>query len=175
MSELAARRGKLQGVVITGGEPTLQEDLEPFIRKVRGLGLAVKLDTNGSNPDALEHLLSAGLLDHVGLDVKAPPGKYAALTRADISPNTITRSISSVLASGVDHELRTTWAPSLLSRADLLEIARIVRGCEGWVIQRFAPSKTLDSALLAELSPGDDQMSEIKTAVEAMGINCLTR
>ncbi|MCX7030971.1 MAG: anaerobic ribonucleoside-triphosphate reductase activating protein [Spirochaetes bacterium] len=175
IGELAARRGRLQGVVITGGEPTLQEDLEPFIRKVRGLGFAVKLDTNGSDPDALERLLSAGLLDHVGLDVKAPLSKYVALTRADISPNTITRSISTVLASGVDHEIRTTWLPSLLGRNDLLEIAGMVRGCRSWAIQRFVPSKTLDPAVLSERPPDDSQMSEIRSAVEALGINCQVR
>jgi pyruvate formate lyase activating enzyme len=175
MGDLAARRGRLQGVVITGGEPTLQEDLESFIRKVRGLGFAVKLDTNGSNPDALERLLSDGLLDHVGLDVKAPLGSYAALTRAGIPPNTITRSISTVLASGVDHEMRTTWLPSLLSRADLLEIAGMVRGCRRWVIQRFVPTKVLDPAALSERSPGDVQLAEIKTAIEALGISCQVR
>ena len=73
MRELASRRGKIQGVVITGGEPTLQRDLERFIREVRDLGFAVKLDTNGSDPETLERLLAARLLDHVGLDVKAPP------------------------------------------------------------------------------------------------------
>jgi pyruvate formate lyase activating enzyme len=175
IDELAARRGRLQGVVITGGEPTLQEDLEPFIRKVRGLGFAVKLDTNGSIPDALERLLSADLLDHVGLDVKAPLGNYAALTRAEIPPNTITRSISTVLASGVDHEMRTTWLPSLLSHADLLEIAGMVRGCRRWVIQRFVPTKALDPAVLSERAPDDVQLAEIKTAVEALGIRCLVR
>jgi pyruvate formate lyase activating enzyme len=173
--ELAARRGRLQGVVITGGEPTLQEDLETFIRKVRGLGFAVKLDTNGSNPEILEQLLDAGLLDHVGLDVKASLGNYATLIQAEIPPNTITRSISMVLASGVDHEIRTTWLPSLVSRTDLLEIADMVKGCRLWVIQRFVPGKTLDPAVLSEQAPDDAQLAEIKTAIEALGINCLVR
>lgn len=175
MDELAARRGRLQGVVITGGEPTLQEDLERFIRKVRGLGFAIKLDTNGSHPDALERLLAAGLLDHVGLDVKAPLPKYAAVTRAEIAPRTITRSISLLLASGVDHEFRTTWAPSLLSKADLLEVAGMVKGCRSWVIQRFVPSKNLDPAMLTERSPDDASLADVKTAVEALGIRCQVR
>jgi pyruvate formate lyase activating enzyme len=142
---------------------------------VRGLGFAVKLDTNGSNPDVLDRLLSAGLIDHVGLDVKAPPGKYAALTRAEISPITITRSIATVLGSGVDHEIRTTWTPSLLSRADLLEIAHSVKGCRRWVIQRFVPSKVLDPALLDERPPDEVSLAAVKAAAEALGIDCLVR
>src|SRR5512137_1214434 len=89
LRELEVRRGKLQGVVVTGGEPSLQEDLEVFVREVRGLGFAVKCDTNGSDPEALEGLLASGLVDHVGLDVKAPRLKYPAVVRADIPPETI--------------------------------------------------------------------------------------
>jgi pyruvate formate lyase activating enzyme len=175
MDGLAQRRGRLQGVVVTGGEPMLQADLERFIRDVRGLGFQVKLDTNGSDPEGLERLLSAGLLDHVGLDVKAPPHKYALLTRAEIAPTTITRSISTVLASGVDHELRTTWLPSLLSRDDLLKIAGMVRGCRRWVVQRFVPSKALDPALLGERPPDESSLAELKKAASALGVDCLVR
>jgi pyruvate formate lyase activating enzyme len=175
MDELGARRGRLRGVVITGGEPMLQEDLERFIRNVRGLGFVVKLDTNGSDPDALERLLGAGLLDHVGLDVKAPLHKYPAVTRAGMAPTTITRSISVVLASGVDHELRTTWLPSLLSKDDLLEIAGMVRGCRRWVIQRFVPSKSLDLAVIGERPPDEAGLAEVREAAGRLGIDCLVR
>jgi pyruvate formate lyase activating enzyme len=175
MDELAARRGRLQGVAISGGEPVLQEDLEAFIRKVHGLGFAVKLHTNGSDPDTLARLLEAGLLDYVGLDVKAPPAAYPTLTRSQVSPQTITRSISTVLSSGVDHEFRTTWAPSLLSKNDILEIAGMVRGCRSWIIQRFVPSKPLDPAFLVEKPPDEATLEEVRSAVEAMGIACQVR
>jgi pyruvate formate lyase activating enzyme len=175
MDELAARRGKLQGVVVSGGEPVLQEDLEAFIRDVRSLGYAVKLHTNGSDPVVLERLLGAGLLDHVGLDVKAPPAAYSSVTRSRVSPQTITMSISTVLASGVDHEFRTTWVPSLLSKADLLEIAETVRGCRSWVIQRFVPSKHLDPVLLGEHPPDNAALEEVRLAAVSMGIACQVR
>lgn len=175
LEELAARRGRLQGVAISGGEPVLQEDIEAFIREIRGLGFAVKLHTNGSDPVVLERLLEAGLLEHVGLDVKAPPAAYPALTRSKVSPSTITRSISSVLASGVEHEFRTTWAPSLLSKGDLLEIAGMVRGCRSWIIQRFVPSKSLDPAMLEERPPDDAALEEVRSAAESMGIACQAR
>jgi len=175
MEELVVRRGRLQGVAISGGEPVLQEDLETFIREVRSLGYAVKLHTNGSDPVTLERLLDAGLLDHVGLDVKAPPAAYPTLTRSQVSPQTITRSISSVLASGVEHEFRTTWVPSLLSKTDLLEIAGMVRGCRSWIIQRFVASKPLDPALLGERPPDDAALEEVRSAAESMGIACQAR
>jgi len=175
MEELVVRRGRLQGVAISGGEPVLQEDLETFIREVRSLGYAVKLHTNGSDPVTLERLLDAGLLDHVGLDVKAPPAAYPTLTRSQVSPQTITRSISSVLASGVEHEFRTTWVPSLLSKTDLLEIAGMVRGGRSWIIQRFVASKPLDPALLGERPPDDAALEEVRSAAESMGIACQAR
>jgi pyruvate formate lyase activating enzyme len=175
MCDLAARRGKVQGVVITGGEPTLQPDLERFIREVRGLGFAVKLDTNGSDPDTLERLLAAGLLDHVGLDVKAPPRAYAAIARVEIDPSSIARSIAIVLGSHVDHEMRTTWLPSLLRREDLLEIATAIRGCRRWVVQRFVPSKALDADVLDESPPSEDALSAVREAALRLGIDCVAR
>jgi pyruvate formate lyase activating enzyme len=175
MRELSSRRGRIQGVVITGGEPTLQQDLERFISVVRALGFAVKLDTNGSDPETLEHLLAAGLLDHVGLDVKAPPRACAAVARVDIAPQTITRSISAVLSSGVDHEMRTTWLPSMLRTEDLLEIAAAVQGCRRWVVQRFVPSKALDPAVLGEHPPDDADIAAVREAALNLGIDCVVR
>ena len=175
MHELASRRGRLQGVVITGGEPTLQQDLERFIREARALGFAVKLDTNGSDPETLERLLAARLLDHIGLDVKAPPHSYAGVVRTAIAPTTITRSIATVIGSGVDHELRTTWLPSLLQRQDLLEIADAVKGCRRWVVQRFLPSKALDPNVLDERSPDETELAAIREAALKLGIDCVVR
>jgi pyruvate formate lyase activating enzyme len=175
MRELASRRGKVRGVVITGGEPTLQRDLERFIREVRDLGFTVKLDTNGSDPEALERLLAAGLLDHVGLDVKAPPRAYAAIARVGINPSSITKSISTVIESRVDHEMRTTWLPSLLHPEDLLEIADAVKGCRRWVIQRFVPSKALDPTVLVERPPDDADLASVREAAIKLGIDCVVR
>jgi pyruvate formate lyase activating enzyme len=175
MRELASRRGKVQGVVITGGEPTLQQDLERFIREVRGLGFAVKLDTNGSDPETLERLLAAGLLDHVGLDVKAPPHAYPAVTRVGIAPSSILKSIAAVIGSRVDHEMRTTWLPSLLRNEDLLEIAAAVQGCRRWVIQRFVPSKALDPAVLGECPPDEADLTAVREAAREFGIACVVR
>lgn len=173
--ELSSRRGRVQGVVITGGEPTLQPDLKRFIREMRDLGFAVKLDTNGSDPAALESLLDARLLDHIGLDVKAPPRAYPAVARVVIDPSSITRSIAVVIGSGVDHEIRTTWLPSLLSPEDLFEIAGAVKGCRRWVVQRFVPSKTLDPAVMGVRPPDDSDLAAIREAALKLGIDCVVR
>jgi pyruvate formate lyase activating enzyme len=175
LSELAGRRGLVSGVVITGGEPTLQEDLELFIRKVRSLGFEVKLDTNGSRPEVLGGLLASGLVDHVGLDVKAPPGSFGMVTQTDIDPAVIERSIAVLLASGVEHEIRTTWLPSLLDRSAMLGIAGMVKGCRRWIVQRFTATETLDPAVRESVAPTEAELAEIRAVAETMGISCLTR
>lgn len=108
---LASRKGKLDGVCITGGEPTLQADLPAFIKKIKDLGLLVKLDTNGYQPDILKTLLEAQLLDMVAMDIKNSPERYAVtagLDPASFEPDRLEKSISLLLLSGIRHEFRTT-------------------------------------------------------------------
>ena len=104
---LLRRCNDLDGLVITGGEPTIQEDLPRFIRKVRQMGLAVKLDTNGSRPDVLRALLEEGLLDYVAMDIKAPLDQYESITRRPVNVEALQTSIDLIKNSGVPHELRT--------------------------------------------------------------------
>lgn len=147
---LARRRGLVDGVVITGGEPTLQPDLIPFLRRLREQGLDIKLDTNGYRPDVLERLLSAGLVDYVAMDVKAPPEKYPLLAgRADVDVALVQRSIGLLRDSGVLYEFRTTVVPGLLDMGDVEAIARWVAGAWRYVLQQFRPLNTLDPALEA--------------------------
>jgi len=145
LEELARRTGFLDGLAITGGEPTLQADLAEFLTEVRALGLQVKLDTNGTNPQVLEGLLSRGLVDYVALDVKAPFPRYPELTgiRRDVSGQ-VQDSIRLLAQSGVDYELRTTAVPGI-SGEDLREIARSIRGAKRYVLQPFfvPPGKEL--------------------------------
>jgi len=108
------RRHVIDGVVVSGGEPTLQEDLEFFIRELKLLGFLVKLDTNGTNPQVLSRLLSRGLLDFVAMDLKAPIKKYAAVTRTgNLDVNRIRKSAQMIRISGVSYEFRTTLCPGL--------------------------------------------------------------
>lgn len=132
---LQAKQGKIDGVVITGGEPTLQTDLEDFIRKIKDLGYKVKLDTNGSNPLVLKKLIDRGLLDYIAMDIKAPFSKYAQLSGTPISIPDIQKSIDIIAKSGVKHIFRTTWDKKLLTEADLEAIRKLLPQKSAFVVQ----------------------------------------
>ena len=123
---LERRRGYLRGLVITGGEPTLQTDLLNFSRKVKQLGMAVKLDTNGSRPEIMVDLLTEGMVDYIALDVKAPPSKYERLCGGAVDVATICQSIDIIAASNVRHHFRTTFFQPLLSEDDLQAISDLL-------------------------------------------------
>jgi pyruvate formate lyase activating enzyme len=150
---LRKRAGQVTGVVLTGGEPTLQPDLSKLLREVRALGYAVKLDTNGYRPDALAELLGDGLVDYVAMDVKAPPEKYATLTGiADLDLERIQASLEILRNSEVACEFRTTVVPGMLDEDDLAAIARWLSGCgngqsAAFVLQQFRSQNTLDPDL----------------------------
>ena len=145
---LARREGLVDGVVITGGEPTLQPDLFPFLQQLKDANLDVKLDTNGYRPDILAALLTGGLLDYVALDVKAPPGKYPLLTGLpDVDVKRVEQSIALLKESDVAYEFRTTVVPGLLDAEDIADIARWIAGAQRYVLQQFRPVNTIDPAL----------------------------
>ena len=123
LSYLRKRRSMLDGLVVSGGEPTLHADLPSFIRKVKALGLKVKLDTNGSRPDVLGKLMAEGLLDYVAMDIKAPLHKYSLVGFEDT--DAITLSISMLESSAVDHEYRTTCPKDLLTAEDFPKMASL--------------------------------------------------
>jgi pyruvate formate lyase activating enzyme len=159
---LRRRAGLVDGVVITGGEPTIQPNLIPFLRRVRELGLAVKLDTNGYRPDVLAALLNEELLDYVAMDVKAPPDKYPLLTgRADVKPSRVAESVEILTARGLPSEFRTTVVPGLLVEEDIEKIARWLTKAKRYVLQHFRPVNTLDPALEKVTPYQADQLQEM--------------
>jgi len=133
---LDERRGWLDAVVITGGEPTLQPDLAEFVRTVRAKGFLVKLDTNGTRPDVLRTLLDEGLLDYVAMDVKAPIEKYETFCGVPVDHRAVNESIDLLMASEIQYEFRTTVAPQL-TEDDLRAIAARIRGARCYVLQQF--------------------------------------
>lgn len=136
LARLDRRRGFLDGVVLTGGEPTLQEGLSAFVGRLKRSGYRVKLDTNGSRPQVVRSLLREGLLDFVAVDVKAPPERYAEFTGRPSQPSDVATSVEIVKASGVEYELRTTVAPGLTAD-DIRAIARWVGPAARYVLQAF--------------------------------------
>jgi pyruvate formate lyase activating enzyme len=132
---LEDKQGKLDGVVITGGEPTLQSDLEDFIRRVRKLNYKIKLDTNGSKPDILRQLIDNQLVDYIAMDIKAPFAKYPEAAGVDACMAHINESMEIIMQSGVDHVFRTTWDKTLLTADDIETIEKLFTGISKFVIQ----------------------------------------
>jgi len=147
-SFLRSRVGLLDGVVISGGEPTLQQDLPVFARRAQEMGYAVKLDTNGYRPDVLESMIASGTVDYVAMDVKAPLARYAQAVGRAVDVKRIRRSLSLLLDKGVAYEFRTTVVPGLHTEDDIERIAQAIAGAEIYYLQQFVPRDTLDPTML---------------------------
>lgn len=172
---LGSRTRQLQGVVVTGGEPTLHEDLPSFLAEIRELGFAVKLDTNGSNPELLQEIIHEALVDYIAMDIKAPLRSYPRVTGVPVRVQDIERSARLVIESGLPHELRTTYTSLLLSTEEMADIAGIVRGCALYVVQSFRASNTLDPAMRAHSGPDNPSLLLIRSLMERAGLPVLVR
>ena len=141
---LYKRHKKLGAVVITGGEPTLQEDLIPFMKILKAMRFKVKLDTNGSRPDVLSQVLYAGAVDYIAMDLKAPLALYPSLTQSDVDANSILRSMEIIRLSGIEYEFRTTFAPEMLSWKSLIELEDLLQPGDKYYLQKCNYSTTLE-------------------------------
>jgi len=140
---LKKRVGILEGVCITGGEPTLQRDLEDFIKKVKELGFKVKLDTNGYKPEILKKLVNEKLIDFVSMDIKNSPEKYPLTAGIDkINMDLIKNSVDFLISNGVDYEFRTTVVKEFHERGDFVEIAKFIKGAKRYYLQQFRDSES---------------------------------
>ena len=141
---LESRRGKLSGVCVTGGEPTLNRELPSFISKIRALGYSVKLDTNGTDPDMLESLICDGLVDYVAMDIKTSIENYGRVSGIpDIDTSKIERSIDLLLSGTVPYEFRTTVVRELHTASDFYSIGRRIEGARAYFLQSFKDSGDL--------------------------------
>ena len=147
LSFLRGRKGKLDGFVVTGGEPTLQPGLIPFLRKVRALGYQIKLDTNGTRPEVIVAVQLEGLVDYIAMDLKAPLDEYGRLTGTDVCVRSIEKSIDIIANSGIEHEFRTTVVEALLSPGDLAVIRAAVPKGSPYKLQNFRAEHALDKRL----------------------------
>lgn len=158
---LQKRIGKLDGVVISGGEPTLQKHLPDFIKQIKDMGFRVKLDTNGTNPEMLKRLINEKLIDYVAMDIKAPIEKYSQVTCTKVNTKDILKSIEILKNSQIDYEFRTTVVKSQLFAEDFEKIAQMIKGCEKYYLQRFVPTKTLDQTFLDKNTYSDKNFAMI--------------
>ena len=140
---LETRRGKLDGVCVTGGEPTLYEDLPALLRQIRALGFAVKLDTNGTNPDMLEALAQEGLLDYAAMDIKNSPDRYAETCGGVDLLGPVKRSAALLMAGAVDYEFRTTVVRQFHDSASFRAIGPWISGARRYFLQAFIDRDTV--------------------------------
>jgi pyruvate formate lyase activating enzyme len=174
-SFLDKRRGKLDAVTISGGEPTIQIDLPDFVREIKKQGYLVKLDTNGSRPEVIDILLRKKLLNYVAMDVKGPLSKYESIAGGEVDTAAIRESIELIRSSHIDYEFRTTVLKSLLTVADILELTKLINESNCYVLQSFVPVKILDNSYRLEKSYSKEELQDIKKKVEKRFTRLLIR
>jgi pyruvate formate lyase activating enzyme len=156
---LEKHKGFLEGLCITGGEPTIHPDLSDFIRKVKNLGFLVKLDTNGSYPEVLKRLIEDKLVDWIAMDIKAPPLKYNLFTKGQMVVEAINQSIQIIKGSQIDYEFRTTLAPEILTEKDILDIVNWIKPASRYYLQRFKNNKVLEKKF-KNIQPWSEQITQ---------------
>lgn len=145
LAYLDSRKGWLEGICVTGGEPLLADEIESFLTVIKQRGLLIKLDSNGSRPDRLEGLLAAGLVDRLAMDIKAPLVRYREVTGSKVNADDIARSASILRDSGLPYLFRTTVVPGLIGVEDIEAIGRWLEGAAVYQVQQFSPVGTLDA------------------------------
>ena len=148
LSFLSKRKTLLEGVVISGGEPLLHDDIIDFVKKIKNLRLLVKIDTNGAYPERLSELLEQQLVDYVAMDVKAPQKKYPPLIGVKTDLSKIEASIDLLKTEAPAYEFKTTFIPGLLTKEDIIEIAQWLKGADTYFLQQFKIKTPLLSSTL---------------------------
>lgn len=160
---LRKRKGILDGVCVTGGEPTLRSGLPEFIAKIKAMGYLVKLDTNGTNPEMLKKLISDGLLDYVAMDIKNAPSRYAQICGGVDVLETVRKSAALLMNGPVDYEFRTTCVKPYHDENAMGEIGRWLAGAKQYYLQKFVDSGDLIGTNVSELSK--EEMEALRQAV----------
>ena len=143
LSFLKKRQGLLDGVCVTGGEPLLQKDIKEFLKEIKEMGYAIKLDTNGYSPEKLMEIAEEGLIDYVAMDIKNCKEKYSETAGVDIDISKIEKSVDFLIASGIDYEFRTTVVKEYHTLSDIERIAQWISGAKRYYLQNFVDSGDL--------------------------------
>ncbi|MBP6881465.1 MAG: anaerobic ribonucleoside-triphosphate reductase activating protein [Candidatus Pacebacteria bacterium] len=163
---LKSRVGLLDAVTITGGEPTLHDDLLLFIHRIKQMGFLVKLDSNGTNPGTLRKLIDAKLVDYIAMDIKSPLQKYSETVARPVDIVHIKESIDLLREGKVGYEFRTTVVKVLLSSDDFHEIGELIRGSDLYYLQKFVPTKILNPAFHKKATYTDEEFEELRKVME---------
>lgn len=173
---LAGKREWIDGVVVTGGEPSLHQDLNTLLMKIKKLRYKIKLDTNGYRPEVLEELFSAKLVDYVAMDVKAPLDESCSRAAGvEIDLDRIRRSIGAIIGSGLPHEFRTTVVPGIHTVEAIEKAGESLRGARRWAIQQFIPAQADDPALRSLPPLPESEVREMQRRGQAFVDKCLIR
>jgi pyruvate formate lyase activating enzyme len=174
---LETRKGFLDGVVVSGGEPTLESELVPFCRKVKAMGYDLKLDTNGSRPRVIKTLIEEGLVDYVAMDVKTEPGLYSQFIKRGYDPAGLFSSIKIIMESGIDYEFRTTCVRVLVEPGVIENICRIIEGARLYALQGFQGRKLLHPEFFQGIKAGydHDELVQLKSMAEPYVKQCILR
>ncbi len=174
---LERRRGWVDGVVISGGEPTLHPELPEFLAAFKSQGLAVKLDTNGTAPGMLSDLIDMGMVDYIAMDLKAPleEERYAAASGCEVEFSGVQRSIEVVLRERVDYEFRTTVCPAFVRLDDLAEMAGAIAGARRYILQQYIPETALSQAMRSVTPYPKAQLTETARSLEGLVERCYLR
>lgn len=159
---LEERKGKLDGVVISGGEPLMHKDIARFLKQVKRMGYSIKLDTSGVFPEALQAVIDERLVDYIAMDVKAPFSRYGEVTGAQVDTEAVKRSLGIVRGSGIDYEFRTTIVKGQLSEAEILGIAEMLAGSKRYMLQKFRKCDTLDEMFRLRESYNEQELHRIR-------------
>jgi len=167
---LKSRIGKLDAVVVTGGEPMLYDDLEPFLKSIKELGYLVKLDTNGLLPNKLKKLIKHGALDYISMDIKYPESDYLTFTGENALKN-VKQSISIIMNSGVDYEFRTTYVKGIHTVESSKAIGEMIKGAKQYYVQNFRAGKTINPTLSEQNSFTERELKTLKKNIKPYVLN----
>ena len=171
------RKGFLDGVVISGGEPTLQGDLFDLCERIKKMGFPVKLDTNGSRPKVIKRLIAESLVDYIAMDLKTDPLKYATYIQPDCNVSAILSSIEIIMASSTAYEFRTTCVKPIVTAEVIENICRLIEGAGLYALQRFHKSEMLHPDFFkdANYEYSGAELKKLKAIAEPWVKQCIVR
>jgi pyruvate formate lyase activating enzyme len=177
LSYLKKRKDLLDGVVVSGGEPTIHKDLPVLLDQIKILGYPVKLDTNGTRPQMVRRLIENGLVDYIAMDIKSDPRNYPGCITTDHDPEAILSSIDVIRKSGLVYEFRTTCVKPIIRPNDLRAITNVIAGAMLYVLQHFRDTRVLDPEYLEVngVVYGEEELLHLKSIIEHRVKKCIVR